>query len=69
MYASIAILTGYKFEYIGEYMTIPRLNALGRANSPQGEAKSAPKSNVVPLDNATLTRDLPDPRKLRWING
>jgi hypothetical protein len=67
MYASVAILTGYTFEYIGEYMTIPRLKALGKAN---GGEKSTPRTgNVIPLDNAALVRDLPDPRKLRWHNG
>ena len=69
---------GWTWEYIGECMTLPRLTAMTehwKKYPPVHKAVAAylgikPEKlpdNVVPIDNAALTRDLHvDPRKIKW---
>jgi hypothetical protein len=68
---------GWTWEYIGECMTLPRLAAMSehwKQYPPVHKAvaaylgiKPAPKTNVVPITNADLTRDMHvDTRKIKW---
>ena len=68
---------GWTWEYIGECMTLPRLAAMSehwKQYPPVHKSvaaylgiKPAPKTNVIPIDNAALTRDMKaDPRTIKW---
>ncbi len=82
MYARVAIATGWTWEYIGQCLTLPRLNAMYEYwkmfpplhESVAGALGIRPDSTVLAsedvapsLDNATLTREMhADPRFLVW---
>lgn len=80
MYAEVITATGWTWEHLDEFVTLPRLNALLKhwAKFPPvhitaaifaGIEDKAPASAGAPLDNAALVRDMhADPRKLQWVS-
>lgn len=80
VYAEVITATGWTWEYLDEFVTLPRLNAITRhwlkfppvhitAALFAGIENKAPASGGAVLDNASLVRDMhADPRKLQWVS-
>ena len=74
LYAHVAIATGWTWEYIGEFGTLPRVAALNRALAAKNGVKPKDRgherpalASVKPIDNAALTRNIKAfPRKDQW---